>query len=316
MSQLHPLGPLDFDYERFPGVALRATDQSQPGQALTDRPREVIALAKRIVDLIEHVTVLVISSSLLSGSAKAAVWGPLQALRIAVDRLKGLLLLWSSPQSRSGSVQMVADAAGVAFAALLYSASASAGRMGKDRRACSRTRYLFCKGTIPPPQAVTDFLDPRRDRNQLFASWWVQGNNPLCVSGVSLHGIEQAMGQRLDANKYALVMPNDTPVTADAQNRLFWVDFPTLLADLERGDFPVRKLLPKPRVLLAVKPTRPADEPFVPLAIFDDSTNKLVWSDVASPATANDWTRGRCSPRCALTKCTIPLPPTFRARTS
>src|SRR5262249_21690445 len=136
------------------------------------------------------------------------------------------------------------------------------------------------------------------DRNRLFASWWVQGNNPFCVRRVSLHDVEQAVGT-LDAGKYALVVPGDTPAAADHDGRLFWVDSPTLLAGLEPGDYPVRKRLPTPRVIFAVKPTRPDDEAFVPVAIFDDYTQTLVWPPAASPGTANAWTRAMLASLCA-----------------
>jgi arachidonate 15-lipoxygenase len=304
MSQLNPLEPLDFDYERFPGVALRATDQKLPGHALADRPLQIVHLAKRIAKLITHVMKLAATSPLLGRSGHAEVQSAVHALGTAGTTLEALLLLNGPPQLLSNvslqsmSVQDVADAAGAAFNALLDLLWLLLDRW-KSPTSLQSYEDLFEHGTIHAPKGLSHFLHGPEDRNQLFASWWVQGNNPLCVRGVALRDIEQAVGS-LDPQKYARVIPSDTPAAADAQHRLFWVDCPSLLAGLKPGDYPVRKRLPMPRVIFAVKPTRPDDEPFVPLAIWDDwNTDKLVWSPVASPATANAWTRAMLASLCA-----------------
>lgn len=298
MSQLNPL---DFDYERFPGIALRATDQKLPGHALTDRLEQLGELGRRIAILIFHVTKLLGTPPWRDTLGnQPEVQERMQALNATADALVALQPADSRAPMAELRAQEQAELVRSGFNGLLNLLLFLMDEWGSPT-GLEWYRNLFDTSpiptTIPPPQAVEDFLDPAK-RNQIFASWWVQGNNPLCVRGVTLAEIEHEVGT-LDANKYALVMPNDTPGAADHDNRLFWVDFPTLLAGLEPGDYPVNKRLPKPRVLFAVKPGCPAYEPFVPLAIFDDSTNQLVWSDVASPGTANDWTRAMLASLCA-----------------
>jgi arachidonate 15-lipoxygenase len=292
MSQLHSFDELDFDYERFPGIALRATDKPLRGHMLINRPRQVVELARRIAILIGHVLKLAGSRALLTSTSAEAVLEELKALAASVNALEALKIL-VSPSPSEPEIQEATDAAEAALPALLNLLSLLQGKW-KQPNSLEWYGELFTKGTIDAPQPVSDFLYGQ-DRNRVFASWWVQGNNPLCVSGVTLDEIKAAVGT-LDSSDYARVMGGDTPQAADRDHRLFWVDFPTLLTGLEPGNFPVRKRLPKPRVLFAVKPECPADEPFVPLAIFDDWTKELVWSDSAN---ANAWTRAMLAAMCA-----------------
>jgi len=254
-----------FDYDRFPPFAMQDEAGGIPAAALFERPKWLLMLVGRILELIEHFIAL-----LTTGGGKPAPEPSVSDLQVLQARMTESaqtlsdLLAANDPRDaqrigkllRSLATDFVLAQDALSVQALNQGEELP--RRGLQQRTLETYTSLFTHGTIPPPAIHKFFADDEiAGADDAFASWFLRGNNPLVLRRVLDGDLERA-GIELDPEQYAGVVPGDSPERALAAGRLYWVHFPDLLGDLDVSDFPTVRYLPLPTVVLATPP-KPTD---------------------------------------------------------